>query len=464
MSVAKGRATYLGSTFSLALFLAAAASIINTEQAYAQDSGTPPPVATDGAQPPAPGPIEKVVVTGSRLKKNEFTSSSPIQVITTEESTLEGLADTADILQSSSVAAGSQQINNTFGAFVTPGGQGANTISLRGLGAQRTLLLINGKRLAPAGSRGQLGSPDLNTLPKSMIERFEILKDGGSSVYGSDAVAGVINVITRKNYEGLALSSNVNATFDGGGETFQLDGIWGSTFDRGNITVAAEYYKRNALTLADRDYLNCAQDLVTDASGRSSLGLGSTLDIIDPKTGKSQCLNTFVNVLIRTTGGTYYINSTAVGGGGIGGLDLPGLHRVGTSWNRMARSPIANPAPAGCLVPFAHACSSEELYALMTPAQRAAVEAAWRASQAELDQNDPRDLARLWSRPSNAGRFSFKALTTFRAASRPTRKCCTQGVVRSRLGGSNFSRYWLSVIRRIHLSALKRSPPNPQLT
>src|SRR5262249_48189673 len=112
--------------------------------------------------------VERVVVTGSRLRKSEFTSSAPIQIITREDSTLEGLNDTADILQTSTSAAGSQQINNTFSAFVVPGGSGANTLSLRGLGAQRTLVLVNGKRLAPAGSTGQLGQPDLNTLPQSM--------------------------------------------------------------------------------------------------------------------------------------------------------------------------------------------------------------------------------------------------------------------------------------------------------
>ena len=236
-----------------------------------------------------------------------------------------------------------------------------------------------------------------------MIERFEILKDGGSSIYGSDAVAGAINVITRQNFEGAALSSNANMTFDGGGETFQLDGIWGTTFDRGHLTIAAEYYKRLELKFGDRDYLNCAQDLVTDATGRSGGGIGSTLDIIDPKTGQSQCLNTFEGALIRQTGGVYYNVPGAVAGTGIGGLDLPGLHRIGTSWNRLARTAIGGFAPATCFFPFTHACTSEEQFAAMTPVQRAAVEAAWRTSQAELDQNDPRNLTSTLISPVQRG-------------------------------------------------------------
>lgn len=371
-----------------ALVLFAGSILAVSADAIAQPA-TDPAATESEKKPEETKPVEKVVVTGSRLKRNEFTSSSPIQVITTEESTLEGLQDTADILQGSSAAAGSQQINATFGGFVTPGGQGATSLSLRGLGAQRTLILVNGRRLAPAGSRGQLGNPDLNTLPTSMIERFEILTDGGSSVYGSDAVAGAVNVITRQNYDGMSLSANGNMTFEGGGETYQLDGIWGTVSDRGHLTVAAEYYQRFAMTLGDRDYTKCAQDLVTDATGRSQLGLDSVLDTIDPATGQSQCINTFEGVLIRTTGGTFYNVPGTLAGSGLGGLNVANYQRVGTSWTRLSRTAIGGFQPAACGF---FACTPEQQYALMTPAQRAATEAAYRQSQAALNQDDPRNL------------------------------------------------------------------------
>ena len=346
-------------------------------------SADDPPAAEEESRP-----VEKVVVTGSRIRRNEYTSSSPIQVITTEEATLEGLQDTAEILQTSSPAAGSPQINATLGGFVTPGGQGASGISLRGLGANRTLVLMNGRRLSPAGSRGQLGNPDLNVLPTSVIERIEILTDGGSSVYGSDAVAGAINVLTRKNYEGATVSGHVNLPFAGGGETYQLTGAWGQTFDRGNIMVAAEYYERSELRVGDRSYLNCAQDLVYDATGRSQGGVGSLLDTIDPITGKSQCTDTFEGVLVRDVGGTFYHVPGTAAGSGLGGLNVANYARVGTSWTRLARTAIGGNQPFQCGF---FVCTPEQQYLLMTPAQRAATEAAYRQAQASLNQDDPRE-------------------------------------------------------------------------
>lgn len=315
MSVKTKRALWLGSAVSV-VFAGFATIAWADEKADAPLTGVQltkgvqvaqatTPAAPAAEEKPDEKKVERVVVTGSRLKKNEFTSSSPIQVITSEESTLEGLNDTSDIIQGSSLAAGSQQINNTFGGFVTQGGPGANTVSLRGLGSQRTLVLVNGRRIAPAGTRGQLGAPDLNTIPESMIDRIEILKDGGSSLYGSDAVAGVVNYITKQNYEGLLLSGSTNMTEAGGGETFQLNGTWGETFDRGQIMVSAEWYRREPLRIGERDYFSCAQDRVTETGlggATSAVGVGGALDIIDPLTGKSKCFNLLSGVADRLVG------------------------------------------------------------------------------------------------------------------------------------------------------------------
>ena len=106
---------------------------------------------------------EVVVITGSRIRRDEFNSSSPIEVITRDEAILAGTATTTEVLQSSAVTSGSSQVNNAFLGFVTEGGPGANTVSLRGLGAVRTLVLLNGRRLAPAGTRGQVAPADINT-------------------------------------------------------------------------------------------------------------------------------------------------------------------------------------------------------------------------------------------------------------------------------------------------------------
>ena len=250
---------------------------------------------------------------------------------------------------------------------------------MRGLGANRTLVLVNGRRLAPAGSSGQLGPPDLNTLPQSMIERFEILKDGSSSIYGSDAVAGAVNVITRKNYEGLSISGDANYTFEGGGNSYRLDGIWGNVFDRGSIMVSGEYYRRESLVASDRDYFACNQDLVRE-NGTGRVWTSST------RPPDSRFARTPSRVSRPLAGGNFVPDPTAVLNGGPYGLDIPGYRRVGITYSRMAR---VFGAPTFCGVDF-HVCTATEQFAAMTPAQRAQTEAAWRTSQDDLEQNDPR--------------------------------------------------------------------------
>ncbi len=179
-------------------------------ESEAIDSASPVPEAAEQAAQ-APAATEEIVVTGSRIRRDEFSSASPITVITSESSALAGLLDSADILQGSTIAAG-QQIDNTFSGFVTDGGPGARSVSLRGLGEQRTLVLVNGKRWGPSGVRGATNSVDLSALPSSVISRYEILKDGASSIYGADAIAGVVNVFTRKRIEGLQIKMRAPST------------------------------------------------------------------------------------------------------------------------------------------------------------------------------------------------------------------------------------------------------------
>lgn len=118
---------------------------------FAQSGFAEEATEEDSAAEEDVGPVEEIVVTGSRIRRDEFSSASPITVITSETSALAGLLNTADILQTTTVATG-QQIDNSFSGFVTDGGPGARSISLRGLGAQRTLVLVNGKRWGPSGS------------------------------------------------------------------------------------------------------------------------------------------------------------------------------------------------------------------------------------------------------------------------------------------------------------------------
>ncbi|QQV78084.1 TonB-dependent receptor [Sphingomonas aliaeris] len=227
-----------------------------------------------------------IVVVGSRIRRaSNYNSSEPITVITREEATLAGFNSTTDALQSTGVTGGAAQINNAFGGFVTNGGPGANTLSLRGLGAERTLVLLNGRRVAPAGSRGSVGSADLNVLPTSMIDRVEILKSGASSVYGSDAVGGVVNIITRNKVDGLTLEGQHNITQDGGGESRRYSAVAGFNSDRFHVSGSIEYLRREELTLGDRDFTRCQTDYRRTAANRTP-GSG---DFIDPLTGRSKC-------------------------------------------------------------------------------------------------------------------------------------------------------------------------------
>ncbi|MDZ7645561.1 MAG: TonB-dependent receptor plug domain-containing protein [Woeseiaceae bacterium] len=147
--------------------------------------------------------VEEVIVTGSRIRRDTFSSDAPMDVVMTEQAAVRGISDVATLLQSTTVAAGSPQVTSAISSVnVVNGGLGTSTLSLRGLGANRTLVLLNGRRAGPSGVQGSVASFDLNNIPLAAIERVELLKDGASSIYGSDAIAGVVNIITRKDEGG----------------------------------------------------------------------------------------------------------------------------------------------------------------------------------------------------------------------------------------------------------------------
>lgn len=211
--------------------------------------------------------LDKVQVTGSMLRRLGFDTISPVQVITADTSADVGQLDTTTILQTTNVASGSTQISNQFSGFVIEGGNGVQTLALRGLGANRTLVLLDGRRPGPAGTRGQVGAFDLNVIPSIILQRAEILKDGGGSIYGSDAVAGVVNLITRKSVDRPELTVDANLPFESGGSRFNLSGATGWNFDSGNIVAAFQYYQMQPLQVGDRDFFRCNDDLVRDANG-----------------------------------------------------------------------------------------------------------------------------------------------------------------------------------------------------
>lgn len=285
-------------------------------------------IAQQARGPEGASEVQELVVTGSRIRRNEFTSAAPIQVITSEGSTLEGLVNPTEVLQSSSVAAGSTQINNQFTGFVVNGGGGINTVSLRGLGDQRTLVLLNSRRLPPAGTQGQVGAVDLNILPNAVIERYEILKDGASSIYGSDAIAGVVNVITRSSLDGGIVEVAGDISEEGGGEEFTISGAYGKVFDRGRFQISAEYYRQEPLKAGDRRDLLCQQQYSFDpVTGERNDWID--LDTQNPKCfGPSGALYGYIPVNLNT--GAFYGSRAYIATEGPGAEDplLPGMRFV----------------------------------------------------------------------------------------------------------------------------------------
>jgi len=162
---------------------------------------------------PAP---QRVEVTGSAIKRIDGETALPVQVISREEIVKAGLTTASEIISRLSASAG----NLTDGASIASGGSrdqmGFNGANLRGIGVSSTLVLLNGRRMANFASPGDDAGVDLNTIPAAAIERVEVLLDGASALYGSDAIGGVINFITRRDYQGVEVNASVGVTGEGG--------------------------------------------------------------------------------------------------------------------------------------------------------------------------------------------------------------------------------------------------------
>ncbi|HCV03529.1 MAG TPA: TonB-dependent receptor, partial [Pseudoalteromonas sp.] len=173
--------------------------------------------------------IEKIQVTGSRIKRTDMETSSPVTLIGADDIKAMGASSIDGVLQKMTAASGAMTnpaVNN---------GSGGNArVDLRGLGAQRTLVLVNGRRMINSGT-GAASTVDLNTIPVSMIKQVEVLKDGASAVYGTDAVAGVVNIILKDDFEGLDMNLNGAITGEGDADETSFDITMGSSFDRGNV-------------------------------------------------------------------------------------------------------------------------------------------------------------------------------------------------------------------------------------
>ena len=189
--------------------------------------------------------VEEIIVTGSRVKRRDFNSPSPITTLDREaiaaspEATLEGLLNDMP------------QVTPDFDRISNNPSNGKAHINLRGLGPGRTLVMLNARRFAPSG----VGSAvDINNIPQALIKRVEIITGGASTVYGSDALAGVVNFITRDDFEGFSVEGSYSITEKGDAAATDINIAWGTNFadGRGNVTVFGGYYDREELFASER--------------------------------------------------------------------------------------------------------------------------------------------------------------------------------------------------------------------
>jgi iron complex outermembrane receptor protein len=204
---------------------------------------------------------QKVRVTGSRIKRVDVEGPQPLTIITREEIDRSGDLNVADVIR--------QTTYNTFGSQSQQSGstsQTLNAVNLRGLGPDKTLVLVNGRGLAGAPTE-QGTVQNLTLIPLAAVERIEVLRDGASAIYGTDAIAGVINIITRKDYEGMHLSADWGRPTQNGGDEDAYSITGGVSGARGNVTFAFDSQQRGLVYDADRDF---------SADGASGFGYPGT--------------------------------------------------------------------------------------------------------------------------------------------------------------------------------------------
>ena len=212
---------------------AAVSALIAAQPALAQNATTP----------------ETVVVTGSRIPVLNATSASPISTASAAQIQLTSAFNAEDVLTKLVGPDTTGGISNA----TNNGANGLSEIGLRNLGPTRTLVLIDGQRLVPIFS-SSISVPDLNSIPISMIDRVEVLRDGASSIYGADAIGGVINFITKKDFQGLQIDANTGASEHGGGDLYSVTGTMGVNFDKGNITISLLNEHQSPVDMKDRDW------------------------------------------------------------------------------------------------------------------------------------------------------------------------------------------------------------------
>jgi iron complex outermembrane recepter protein len=230
--------------------------------------------------------LQEIVVTGSHLTRADKEGTSPVEVITAEELHQSGYTSTQDVLHNLT-ANGQGTLSQSFsGAFAS----GAAGVALRGLNVGSTLTLIDGHRMAPfpIGDDGQRSFVDISNIPFEAVERIEVLKDGASAVYGSDAIAGVVNIILKKSYQGASVTADGGTSVHGDGTTYHVAGIYGIgdlETDGHNAYISAEYRRSGEIKFSDRGGIYQQSDFTSSGGYNVTPGVGNPLNGNLPRSG-----------------------------------------------------------------------------------------------------------------------------------------------------------------------------------
>ncbi|MET1161635.1 MAG: TonB-dependent receptor [Pseudoxanthomonas sp.] len=245
--------------------------------------------------------LDRVLVTGSRIPRAQLETASPVITITAEDIQRQGFRNVSDVLRGQPLATGAVQDNQYAGSFTS----NATTISLLGLSPSFTLILMDGRPLAdyPLLYNGQSNFTDLTSIPTAMVERIEILPGNQSSIYGSAAIAGVVNIILKKRLDGMQLDARVGGYSDGGGDNERLQLTGGKAWDNLDITYGLQYSHQDPIYMRQRDFTD-----TTDDNPNPDLRYGSRTFIIlngitgqydDPGTGCDNVAANFDGTTIR---------------------------------------------------------------------------------------------------------------------------------------------------------------------
>jgi iron complex outermembrane recepter protein len=237
-------------------------------------------ISSFAQQQPPSTELERVTITGSSIRRTDAETPSPVQVLTADDLKKSGYTSVSEVLRNITANGQGTLSQNFSGAFAT----GSSGVSLRGLTVGATLVLIDGHRMAPypIGDDGQRSFVDISNIPFDAIERIEVLKDGASAVYGSDAIAGVVNVILKRSFVGKTISADAGTTSKRDGNTYHVAGTVGFGdlgTDGHNFYIAGELRKQNQIRFIDRG------GIYTQTDFRSNGGYDVTPGVPNPLVG-----------------------------------------------------------------------------------------------------------------------------------------------------------------------------------